>query len=120
MKIKGKQLNNAGLRLKPREKNILENYTKYKKTFPSKRKKKKKRSKRKNVIIKDKFDLMQKLIDDSSKTKLVSPSLEIKDKFKEQSKENKDNSQTDKDIKKLFIKNIQLDKDKKSSGIIIQ
>lgn len=65
MKSKKKKIGDSGIRLKPNEPNILDNYTKYRKKKTKKRKPKRKSKKIKNVEIKEKTDPLLQIVEQS-------------------------------------------------------
>ena len=69
MKSKKRKIGDSGIRLKPNEPNILENYTKYRKISrkTKKRKPKRKSKKIKNVEIKEKKDPLLEIVEVSRK-----------------------------------------------------
>ena len=70
MKTKKKKMGNVGIRLKPKEPNLLENYSRYRKNRTRKKKKKPKKSKKpkvKKIRVERRVDPMKKIIDDSLK-----------------------------------------------------
>ena len=94
MKINKKQIGNVGIRLKPDEPNLLENYTKFlKRTRKKKRKKKKKKKKTvKSIEIhkkKDPFLIVESDKKDDKKDK--------KDDDKDKKDDDKDKKDDDKD-----------------------
>ena len=66
MKSKKKKIGDSGIRLKPNEPNILDNYTKYRKKKKTKKRKPKRKSKKiKNVEIKEKTDPLLQIVEQS-------------------------------------------------------
>lgn len=66
MKSKKKKIGDSGIRLKPNEPNILDNYTKYRKKKKTKKRKPKRKSKKiKNVEIKEKIDPLLQIVEQS-------------------------------------------------------
>ena len=67
MKSKKRKIGDSGIRLKPNESNILENYIKHRKRVRKTKKKKPKRKKRsvKNVEIKEKKDPLLQIVEES-------------------------------------------------------
>ena len=120
MKSKKKKIGDTGIRLKPNEPNILENYTKYrKKTKKSKKKKKKPKKSIKKVDIIEKTDPFTKIIEDSRKKENISE-IEVKEMpIKKIHVDNKpkDLSNTDPNItKKTLTITASLKPDKKKEG----
>jgi|TARA_B110000971_G_scaffold221903_1_gene271402 hypothetical protein len=124
-KKKGKLLSDAGIRLKPDEPNLLENYSKHLRKFKKVSKRKKKGSKKgskkkksvKQVKIRSKMDPMEKIADEvvnnSNKKELVIKTITVAKKAKEL-------SETDPNVKSLTITaSLKPDKKKKGGGIII-
>jgi len=111
---KKKKLSNSGIRLKPKEPNLLENYSKYIKNRT--RKKKKKKKKVKSIKIQSKIDPIEKLIQNLNRKETKIKDIEIKDK-----KDIKIDNQVEenKDIKKLKI-TVSTKPDKKGSGFLIE
>ena len=142
MKTKKRKLGNVGLRLKPKEPNLLENYSRYRKKRTRKKKKKKKKKptkpKVKQIIVERKVDPMKKIIEDSEKhDKSSIKEIDIKESEKseesEESKEppeseekktieikKKDLSDTDPNIKKILVDSIEEEGPKKGSGIKVE
>jgi len=73
MKTNRKRLGDVGIRLKPIEPNLLENYTKFRRITRKKKKKKKKRKQKKKTVksieIYRKIDPFSQIIEDSKKKK---------------------------------------------------
>jgi len=119
-KKKGKLLGDAGIRLKPIEPNLLENYSKHLRVVKkrgSKKKKKKKRKSVKQVKIKSKMDPMEKIVDEVDKN---SKNNELIIKTITVSKKAKELSETDPNVKSLTITaSLKPDKKKMGGGIII-
>ena len=113
---KKKKLGNSGIRLKPKEPNLLENYSKYIKNRTRKKKKKKKKKKEKSIKIQSKIDPIEKLIQNLNRKETKIKDIEIKDK-----KDIKIDIQVEenKDIKKLKI-TVSTKPDKKGSGFLIE
>ena len=66
MKSKKKKIGDSGIRLKPNEPNILDNYTKYRKKKKTKKRKPKRKSKKiKNIEIKEKKDPLLQIVEQS-------------------------------------------------------
>lgn len=65
MKSKKRKIGDSGVRLKPIESNILENYTKYRKRKKTKKRKPKRRKTTKNVEIKEKKDPLLQIVEES-------------------------------------------------------
>ena len=139
MKTKKRKLGNVGLRLKPKEPNLLENYSRYRKKRTRKKKKKKKKkptkSKVRQIIVERKVDPMKKIIEDSEKhDKSSIKGIDIQESTEsEESKESKESkgseekktieikkkdlSDTDPNIKKILVDSIEEEGPKKGSGI---
>ena len=133
MKTKKKKLSDNGIRLKPKETNVLENYSKFIKTKKKKKKKKKKKRSVKKIEIHKKIDPMDKIIQTADKKKeideIIIEDKESKDEDKESKGEIKkvrvdkkpqDLSEKDDNIKKLKITaSLKPDKDKEGGGFTI-
>ena len=131
MKTKRKKMGNVGIRLKPKEPNLLENYSRYRKNRTRKKKKKKKKVKKpkiRTIQVKRRVDPMKKIIEDSSKhDKSSIEEIEIEELDKKES-ENKiikiykspELSDSDPNVKKVRVDNIEEDKSKQGSGIKIE
>ena len=133
MKTKKRKLGNVGLRLKPKEPNLLENYSRYRKKRTRKKKKKKKKkptkSKVRQIIVERKVDPMKKIIEDSEKHDKssikgidIQESPESKESPEPEEKKTieikkKDLSDTDPNIKKILVDSIEEEGPKKGSGI---
>ena len=135
MKSKKKKLGDIGIRLKPKESNILENYMKHRKRT---KKKKKKKSKAKNqsfksIEIKEKKDPFLQIVEDSNnkveKEELVV--TEIKEKQGDKPEETrtihvdsgpKDLSETDPNVKKtvMITASLKPEKKKEGTGVILE
>ena len=147
MKSKKKKLGDVGIRLKPKESNILENYMKHRKRT---KKKKKKKSKAKNqsfksIEIKEKKDPFLQIVEDSNnkveKEELVV--TEIKEKPEDKSEDKpedksedkpeetrtihvdskpKDLSETDPNVKKtvMITASLKPEKKKEGTGVILE
>ena len=139
MKSKKKKLGDVGIRLKPKESNILENYMKHRKRTHKKKKKKSKNQKRsfKSIKIKEKKDPFLQIVEDSNnkvkKEELVV--TEIKDKLKDKPKDKpedtrtihvdskpKDLSETDPNVKKtvMITASLKPEKKKEGTGVILE
>ena len=117
MKTKKKKIGNVGIRLSIKEPNLLENYIHYRRRkSKKKKKKKKKRSKKiKRINIQPKIDLIDKIINDS-KIHKDKKEIEIKEINTSQIPDTtKNNSQ----IKTIHVNNIEVEGNKKGSGIQI-
>ena len=129
MKSKKRKIGDVGIRLKPIESNILENYTKYRKRVKRTKKKKKKKKKPKtikNIEIIEKIDPLSNNIEEKSEMH-DSQELELKEKPKETKivhvdNKPKDLSETDPNVKKTLTITASLkpDKNKEGSGILIE
>lgn len=127
MKSRKRKIGDVGIRLKPIESNILENYSKYRKRVKRTKKKKKKKPKTvKNIEIIEKTDLLSDNIEEKSETN-DSQELELKEKPKETKivhvdNKPKDLSETDPNVKKTLTITASLkpDKNKEGSGILIE
>lgn len=62
---KKRKIGDSGIRLKPNESNILENYTKYRKRKKTKKRKPKRKKTTKNVEIKEKKDPLLQIVEES-------------------------------------------------------
>ena len=128
---KKKKLGNVGLRLKTKEPNILENYSKYRSRKPRKKKRKPKKS-IKHIQVQPKVDPFQKILDDADKKEKEEINIEEKElseglseglhedikKVKVQ-RGNQDLSYTDSGVKNLMI-TASLEPDKKKKGTTIK
>ena len=113
MKTKRKKIGNVGIRLSIKEPNLLENYIHYRRRKSKKKKKKKKSKKIKRINIQPKIDLIDKIINDS-KTHKDKKEIEIKEINTSQIPDTtKNNSQ----IKTIRVNNIEIERNKKGSGI---
>tara|TARA_B100001123_G_C15177261_1_gene973837 strand:- start:81 stop:557 length:477 start_codon:yes stop_codon:yes gene_type:complete len=132
MKTKKKKMGNVGIRLKPKEPNLLENYSRYRKNRTRKKKKKTKKTKKpkvRKIHVERRVDPMKKIIDDSEKhDKSSIKGIDIQESPEsEESPEpeekktieikKKDLSDTDPNIKKILVDNIEEEIKKKGSGI---
>ena len=90
MKTNRKRLGDVGIRLKPIEPNLLENYTKFRRITRKKKKKKKKRKQKKKTVksieIHRKIDPFSQIIEDSKKKK-DKQEISVKEADKEPDKE---------------------------------
>ena len=112
---KKKKLGNSGIRLKPKEPNLLENYSKYIKNRT--RKKKKKKKKEKSIKIQSKIDPIEKLIQNLNRKEKKIEDIEIKDKKDIKIEEINNQPEENKDIKKLTI-TASLKPDKKKKEVV--
>ena len=130
MKTIKRDLRDSGIRLKPKESNILKNYSKYTKRRKKKKKKKKKKSV-KAVQIKPKLDDIDKLLTDQSTRQSTGQSndieiidtdnnMEVETKTIDIVKGKPDISKNDPNIKKVKVDNIDEASDKKGGGILIE
>ena len=145
MKTQKKKLGNVGMRLKPNEPNLLENYSKYRSRKPRKKKKKKKPKKSiKQIKVLPKVDPFQKIVDESDKKVKEEIIVEEKEESKKEAKKDEpkkkptqekdepqetrkimvqkgpqDLSDTDPGVKNLMI-TASLEPDKKKKGTTIQ
>jgi len=131
MKTQKKKLGNVGLRLKPNEPNLLENYSKYRSRKPRKKKKKKKPKKSiKQIKVLPKVDPFQRIVDDADKKVKEEITVEEKEEPKKEApsqetrkivvqKGPQDLSDTDPGVKNLMI-TASLEPDKKKKGTTIQ
>ena len=126
MKTKKKKMGNVGIRLRPKEPNLLENYSRYRKNRTRKKKKKPKKSKKpkvKKIRVERRVDPMKKIIDDSLKhDKSLIKEIDIKESEESEEKtveirKDKDLSDTDPNIKKILVDSIEEEIKKKGSGI---
>ena len=131
MKTRKKKLGNVGMRLKPNEPNLLENYSKYRSRKPRKKKKKKKPKKSiKQIKVLPKVDPFQRIVDDADKKVKEEITVEEKEEPKKEApsqetrkivvqKGPQDLSDTDPGVKNLMI-TASLEPDKKKKGTTIQ
>jgi len=135
MKTKKRKLGDVGIRLKPNEPNILENYIKYRKRTRKKKKKKSKRKKSyKSIEIKEKKDPFLQIVEDS-KNKVEKKDLiveEITDKSVDKKPEEtrtihvehkpRDLSETDPNVKKtvMITASLKPEKKKEGTGVILE
>lgn len=139
MKSNKKKLGDVGIRLKPKESNILENYMKHRKRTHKKKKKKSKKKKRsfKSIEIKEKKDPFLQIVEDSS-NKVEKEDLvvtEIKEKSEDKPEEKpeetrtilvdskpKDLSETDPNVKKtvMITASLKPEKKKEGTGVILE
>lgn len=129
MKSKKKTLGDVGIRLKPKESNILENYMKHRKRTRKKKKKKSKKKKQsfKSIEIKEKKDPFLQIVEDSN-NKVEKEGLvvtEIKEKTEDKHEKTRtihvdskprDLSETDPNVKKTVIITASLKPEKKKEG----
>ena len=126
MKTKKKKMGNVGIRLKPKEPNLLENYSRYRKNRTRKKKKKPKKSKKpkvKKIRVERRVDPMKKIIDDSLKhDKSLIKEIDIKESEEKvvEIRKDKDLSDTDPNIKRILVDSIEEEIKKKGSGIKIE
>ena len=134
MKTQKKKLGNVGMRLKPNEPNLLENYSKYRSRKPRKKKKKKKPKKSiKQIKVLPNVDPFQRIVDDADKKVKEEITVEEKEVSKDTKEEEahedtrkimvqkgpQDLSDTDPGVKNLMI-TASLEPDKKKKGTTIQ
>ena len=132
MKTQKKKIGNVGMRLKPNEPNLLENYSKYRSRKPRKKKKKKKKPKKsiKQIKVLPNVDPFQKIVDDADKKVKEEITVEEKEEPKKEApsqetrkivvqKGPQDLSDTDPGVKNLMI-TASLEPDKKKKGTTIQ
>ena len=134
MKTRKKKLGNVGMRLKPNEPNLLENYSKYRSRKPRKKKKKKKKPKKsiKQIKVLPNVDPFQRIVDDADKKvkeEITVEEKEVSKDTKEEAHEDtrkivvqkgpQDLSDTDPGVKNLMI-TASLEPDKKKKGTTIQ
>ena len=132
MKTQKKKLGNVGMRLKPNEPNLLENYSKYRSRKPRKKKKKKKKPKKsiKQIKVLPNVDPFQRIVDDADKKVKEEITVEEKEEPKKEApsqetrkivvqKGPQDLSDTDPGVKNLMI-TASLEPDKKKKGTTIQ
>jgi len=123
MKTKKRKMGNVGIRLKPKEPNLLENFSRYRKNRTRKKKKKPKKSKKpkvKKIRVERRVDPMKKIIDDSLKhDKSLIKEIDIKESEEKvvEIRKDKDLSDTDPNIKKILVDSIEEEIKKKGSGI---
>ena len=135
MKSKKRKIGDVGIRLKPIEPNILENFTKYRKRSRKTKKRKPKRKKKtlKHVEIKEKKDPLLQIVEESQnkpKEEIVVEELEDnnKESILKQTKtvhvDNKpqDLSEKDPNVKKTvtITASLKPDKDKVGGGILLE
>ena len=135
MKTNQKRLGDVGIRLKPNEPNLLENYTKFRRITRKKKKRKKKKKKKtvRSIEIHRKTDPFFQIIEDSKKkdkqeisVKEKSDKLEKSDKEPEikkvrVEKRPQDLSEKDPNVKNLVITaSTELDQKKKGSQIKLE
>ena len=131
MKSKKRKIGDSGIRLKPNESNILENYTKHRKRVRKTKKKKPKRKKRsvKNVEIKEKKDPLLQIVEESQnkpKEELIIEEIQVENESKpEETKiihvdnKPKDLSDTDPNVKKTVTITASLKPEKKKEGGVV-
>jgi hypothetical protein len=132
MKTQKKKIGNVGMRLKPNEPNLLENYSKYRSRKPRKKKKKKKKPKKsiKQIKVLPNVDPFQRIVDDADKKVKEEITVEEKEEPKKEApsqetrkivvqKGPQDLSDTDPGVKNLMI-TASLEPDKKKKGTTIQ
>lgn len=132
MKSKKRKLGDVGIRLKPKESNILENYTKYRKRTKKKKKKSKKKKSFKSVEIREKKDPLLQIVEDS-KNKLKKEEISIEelddksDKVMESrtirvDSKPKDLSETDPNVKKtvMITASLKPEKNKEGGGVLLE
>ena len=129
MKTKKKKMGNVGIRLRPKEPNLLENYSRYRKNRTRKKKKKPKKTKKpkvRKIRVERRVDPMKKIIDDSLKhDKSLIKEIDIKESEESEEKtveirKDKDLSDTDPNIKRILVDSIEEEIKKKGSGIKIE
>lgn len=139
MKSKKKKIGDVGIRLKPNDPNILENYVKYRKRTRKKKKKKSKRKKSyKSIEIKEKKDPFSQLVEESrdKRDDLIVKELEDlseKDDEEEHDKpietrtihvdsKPKDLSETDPNVNKtvMITASLKPEKKKEGTGVILE
>ena len=129
MKTKKKKMGNVGIRLKPKEPNLLENYSRYRKNRTRKKKKKPKKTKKpkvRKIRVERRVDPMKKIIDDSLRhDKSLIKEIDIKESEESEEKtveigKDKDLSDTDPNIKRILVDSIEEEIKKKGSGIKIE
>jgi alpha-galactosidase len=124
MKTKKKKLSDSGIRLKPNQPNLLENYSKHIQTRKKKKKKRKKKKSVKQIKLQKKIDPIDKLIQNLNKKQTKIEDIKIKDKEEIKNikidNQSKDLSKDDENIKKLKITaSIKPDKTRIGGGFII-
>ena len=123
MKTKKKKMGNVGIRLKPKEPNLLENYSRYRKNRTRKKKKKPKKTKKpkvRKIRVERRVDPMKKIIDDSLRhDKSLIKEIDIKESEEKviEIRKDKDLSDTDPNIKKILVDSIEEEIKKKGSGV---
>jgi len=132
MKSKKRKLGDVGIRLKPKESNILENYTKYRKRTKKKKKKSKKKKSFKSVEIREKKDPLLQIVEDS-KNKLKKEEISIEELDDKSDKvmetrtihvdsKSKDLSETDPNVKKtvMITASLKPEKNKEGAGVLLE
>jgi hypothetical protein len=136
MKSNKKKLGDVGIRLKPKESNILENYMKHRKRTHKKKKSKKKKS-FKSIEIKAKKDPFLQIVEDNQnknkKEDLVVTEIKQKTEDKPEDKPEetrtihvdskpKDLSETDPNVKKtiMITASLKPEKKKEGTGVILE
>jgi len=131
MKSKKRKIGDSGIRLKPNESNILENYTKHRKRVRKTKKKKPKRKKRsvKNVEIKEKKDPLLQIVEESQnkpKEELIIEEIQEENESKSEETKTihvdnkpKDLSDTDPNVKKTVTITASLKPEKKKEGGVV-
>lgn len=133
MKSKKRKLGDVGIRLKPTDPNILENYTKYRKRTKKKKKKKSKKKKSfKSVEIREKKDPLLQIVEDS-KNKLKKEEISIEELDDKSDKvmetrtihvdsKSKDLSETDPNVKKtvMITASLKPEKKKEGAGVLLE
>ena len=123
MKTKKRKMGNVGIRLKPKEPNLLENYSRYRKNRTRKKKKKTKKTKKpkvRKIHVERRVDPMKKIIDDSLKhDKSLIKEIDIEESEEKtvEIRKDKDLSDTDPNIKKILVDSIEEEIKKKGSGV---
>ena len=128
-KYKKRKIDDSGIRLKPNEPNILENYTKYRKRNRKTKKRKPKRKKTtKNVEIKEKKDPLLQIVEESqnkSKEEILVEEIKPIKQTKTIHVDNKpqDLSEKDPNVTKKTLTitaSLKPDKDKEGGGVLLE
>tara|TARA_B100000161_G_scaffold43506_1_gene26913 strand:- start:98 stop:514 length:417 start_codon:yes stop_codon:yes gene_type:complete len=136
-KSKKRKIGDSGIRLKPNESNILENYTKYRKRSRKKKKRKPKRKSKKikNVEILEKKDPLLQIVEESqnkNKEEIVVEEIEEDNNKKEELKQTKtihvdnkpqDLSEKDPNVTKKTLTitaSLKPEKSKEGGGILLE
>jgi hypothetical protein len=121
---KKRKIGDSGIRLKPNEPNILENFTKYRKRKKTKKRKPKRKKTTKNVEIKEKKDPLLQIVEESqnkSKEEIVVEEIKPTQQIKTIHVDNKpqDLSEKDPNVKKTVKITASLKPDKDKRKLIV-